>query len=125
MTQESLYKGIDAAVPGGRLNDIGAAVQDHAESAGYGIVREFVGHGIVLKLHEDPQIPNYGKRGTGILLRVGMVLAIEPMVNEGRPDVRVLSDGWTAVTVDGGLSAHFEHTIAILESGPEILSRIH
>ena len=125
ITEQSLYKGIDAAVPGGRLHDIGAAVQLCAESAGYTVVREFVGHGIGQALHEDPQVPNYGTKGTGMILKVGMVLAIEPMINEGKPEVKILSDGWTAVTVDGKLSAHFEHTIAITENGPEILTSIH
>lgn len=125
ITEESLYRGIDAARPGGRLHDIGAAVQACVESAGYTVVRDFVGHGIGLSLHEDPQVPNYGTKGTGISLKVGMVLAIEPMVNEGKPDVKVLSDGWTAVTVDGKLSAHFEHTVAILENGPEVLTVLH
>lgn len=123
VTEESLYKGIEAAQPGRHLHDIGAAVQEHVERAGFSVVRDFVGHGIGRALHEDPQVPNFGKRGTGPVLKVGMVLAIEPMVNEGDPNVRVLSDGWTAVTVDGKLSAHFEHTIAITENGPEILTQ--
>lgn len=122
ITEESLYRGIDAAKPGGRLHDIGAAVQTHVEGHGFSIVREFVGHGIGLSLHEDPQVPNYGTKGTGMTLKAGMVLAIEPMVNLGKPDVKILSDGWTAVTVDGKLSAHFEHTVAITENGPEILT---
>ncbi len=124
VTQEALYKGIEAARPEGRLHDIGAAIQAHVESAGFSIVREFVGHGIGRSLHEDPQIPNYGKSGTGPLLRVGMVIAIEPMVNMGGPEVEVLEDGWTAVTKDRSLSAHFEHTVAITENGPEILTVI-
>lgn len=123
-TEESLYKGIDAAVAGGRLQDISHAVQSHVESAGYSVVRDFVGHGIGKKLHEDPQVPNYGVPGRGIQLKPGMVLAIEPMVNKGTYSVRVLDDGWTAVTVDGSLSAHFEHTIAITKQGPDILTRL-
>lgn len=123
-TEESLYKGIDAAVAGGRLQDISHAVQSHVESAGYSVVRDFVGHGIGKKLHEDPQVPNYGVAGRGIQLKPGMVLAIEPMVNKGSYSVRVLGDGWTAVTVDGSLSAHFEHTIAITKQGPDILTRL-
>lgn len=125
ITQESLYKGIQAAQPGGRLNDIGSAVQEYVEEAGYSVVREFVGHGIGEALHEDPQVPNFGVKGTGIKLQPGMVLAIEPMVNEGKPEVRILDDGWTAVTVDGKLSAHFEHSVAITESGPVILSELN
>jgi len=125
VTEESLYKGIQAAQPGGHLHDIGAAVQEHAEEAGYSVVREFVGHGIGKSLHEEPQIPNFGSRGTGVKLTPGMVLAIEPMINQGRPEVRILEDGWTAVTVDGKLSAHFEHSIAITEKGPVILSQLN
>lgn len=123
ITKESLYKGIEKAVPGGRLSDISNAIQTHVESAGYSIVRVFVGHGIGSKLHEEPQIPNYGSPGIGIRLSAGMTLAIEPMVNEKGPDVKILDDGWTAITKDGGLSAHFEHTIAITENGPDILSQ--
>lgn len=124
VTEKSLYAGISQAVAGARLFDISYAVQDCVESAGYSVVRDFVGHGIGKKLHEEPQVPNYGKPGRGIQLRPGMVLAIEPMVNKGRFDVKVLNDGWTAVTVDGSLSAHFEHTVAITEHGPEILTRL-
>ena len=124
ITEESLYKGIDAAQPNARLHDIGAAVQEHVEQAGYSVVREFVGHGIGQALHEDPQIPNYGTRGTGPQLKVGMVIAIEPMVNAGDAGVEILEDGWTAVTKDGSLSAHFEHTLAILPNGPEILTTL-
>ncbi|MCB0326432.1 MAG: type I methionyl aminopeptidase [Bdellovibrionales bacterium] len=122
VTEESMYCGIRAAVPGGHLFDIGAAVQEHAESFGFSVVRDFVGHGIGRALHEDPQVPNYGTKGYGMKLKVGMVLAIEPMINEGRPDVKILEDGWTAVTKDGKRSAHFEHSIALTERGPEILS---
>jgi methionyl aminopeptidase len=114
---------VAAAVAGGRLGDIGAAVQRSAEGAGYSVVREFVGHGIGRKLHEPPQVPNFGEPGTGAWLRPGLVLAIEPMVNAGRPGIRTLEDGWTAVTEDGSLSAHFEHTVAITEAGPEVLTR--
>jgi methionyl aminopeptidase len=117
-TREALAAGVAAAVAGGRLGDIGAAVQRSAEGAGYSVVREFVGHGIGRKLHEPPQVPNFGQPGTGEPLRPGMVLAIEPMVNVGRPGVRTLEDGWTAVTDDGSLSAHFEHTVAVTEGGP-------
>ena len=122
VTEESLHKGIKEARPGARLYDIGAAVQEHAESAGFSVVRDFVGHGIGQQLHEEPQVPNYGQRGRGMVLQAGMVLAIEPMINEGSADVKILDDGWTAVTKDGKLSAHFEHSIAITENGPVILS---
>jgi methionyl aminopeptidase len=122
VTEESLYRGIEQARAGNRLGDISAAVQEHVEAAGFSVVRDYVGHGIGKSLHEDPQIPNYGTRGRGIVLKKGMVLAIEPMVNEGRYNVRVTGDGWTVVTEDGKLSAHFEHTIAISDDGPEILS---
>jgi methionyl aminopeptidase len=121
-TREALARAIAAAVPGGRLGDLGAAVQAHVEPRGYSVVRDFVGHGIGRRLHEPPQIPNFGVRGTGPALRPGMVLAIEPMVNAGGHDVETLEDGWTAVTSDGSLSAHFEHTVAITAAGPEILS---
>lgn len=123
-TERSLSIGIDKAVPGGRLFDISHAVQSYVEQLGYSVVRDFVGHGIGRKLHEDPQIPNYGQPGTGVRLKVGMVLAIEPMINEKSFEVNVLEDGWTVVTNDGGLSAHFEHTVAITENGPEILTRV-
>jgi methionyl aminopeptidase len=122
ITEESLHLGIKEARPGGRLYDIGAAVQEHAEKAGFSVVRDFVGHGIGQQLHEDPQVPNYGQRGRGMVLQSGMVLAIEPMINAGSPDVKIKQDGWTAVTKDGKLSAHFEHSIAITEKGPVILS---
>ncbi len=122
VTRESLYKGIEAAQPGNRLHDISAAVQEHCEAQGFSIVKDFVGHGIGRALHEDPQVPNFGTRGTGPKLQPGMVLAIEPMVNAGGAEVQVLDDGWTAVTRDGSLSAHFEHSIAITEDGPVILS---
>jgi len=124
VTNEALYKGIAEARTANRLGDISAAVQDHVERAGFSVVRDFVGHGIGQKLHEEPQIPNYGIRGRGISLKAGMVFAIEPMVNEGTYHVKVMKDGWTVVTSDGKLSAHFEHTIAITENGPEILSKL-
>jgi methionyl aminopeptidase len=122
VTKEALFLGIGQAVAGNRLSDISHAVQDHVEKAGFSVVRKFVGHGIGKDLHEDPQIPNYGKPGVGIRLKPGMVFAIEPMVNAGGYDVETLDDGWTAVTKDGSLSAHFEHTIAITENGPVVLS---
>lgn len=123
-TSESLVKGIQQAVAGNRLFDISHAVQVHVEHSGYSVVRDFVGHGIGKKLHEDPQVPNYGKAGRGVQLKLGMVLAIEPMVNSGTHIVKVLDDGWTAVTADGSLSAHFEHTVAITRQGPDILTRL-
>ena len=122
VTEQALYKGIDQAVANGRLSDISHAVQKHVENAGFSVVRIFVGHGIGSNLHEDPQIPNFGKPGMGIHLKPGMTLAVEPMVNQKSYDVEILEDGWTAVTKDSGLSAHFEHTIAITNNGPAILS---
>ena len=122
VTEASLYQGIEAVRPGARVSDIGQAVQAYVEARGFSIVREFVGHGIGTKLHEEPQIPNYGPGGRGPRLAEGMVLAIEPMVNAGKPGVRVLQDGWTAVTVDGRRSAHFEHTVAVTADGVEILT---
>lgn len=124
ITKRSLELGIEAAVIGGRLSDISSAVQTCVEKEGYSVVREFVGHGIGRELHEAPQIPNFGPPGQGPRLKAGMVLAIEPMINMGRPEVKILEDGWTAVTVDGRPSAHFEHTVAVTEDGPEILTRI-
>jgi len=124
VTEESLYKAIQKAVPGNKLFDISAAVQAHAEANGFSVVRDYVGHGIGRKLHEDPMVPNYGKANTGPDLKAGMVIAIEPMVNEKSFEVITLEDGWTVVTEDGGLSAHFEHTVAITEKGPLILSKI-
>lgn len=118
VTEEAMYKGIDQARVGHRLSDIGHTIQRHAEAHGFSVVRDFVGHGIGRQLHEDPQVPNYGRPGQGSRLQFGMVLAIEPMVNVGRPQVKVLDDQWTAVTQDGSLSAHFEHTIAIQPEGP-------
>ena len=118
VTEEALYKGIEQAVVGNRLSDISHAVQCHAEAASFSVVTDFVGHGIGRQLHEEPQVPNYGKPGQGLRLQAGLVLAIEPMVNIGRSAVRVLADQWTAVTTDGSLSAHFEHTIVIENGGP-------
>lgn len=122
VTEASLKRGIKAVRPGATLGDVGAAVQEVVEAEGFSVVRDFVGHGIGTKLHEDPQVPNFGRRGQGQKLREGMVIAIEPMVNAGGPDVQVLSDGWTAVTQDGSLSAHFEHTVAVTAQGAEILT---
>ena len=121
-TRESLYEGIRAAVYGGRIGDISHAVQAYVEARGYSVVREFVGHGVGASLHEAPEVPNFGRPGHGIRLVPGMTLAIEPMVNLGGPDVRVLPDGWTVKTTDGTLSAHFEHTVAITADGPVILT---
>lgn len=123
-TEEALYRGIKEMRAGNRLCDISAAVQECVEAAGFSVVRDFVGHGIGRSLHEEPQIPNYGVRGRGVKLEVGMVFAIEPMVNEGTYKVKVLDDGWTVVTADGKLSAHFEHSVAISENGPVILSKV-
>ena len=125
VTEQSLYAGIAQAKDGNRLGDISAAVQDTVEDAGFSVVRDFVGHGIGKNLHEDPQIPNFGKKGRGIELKSGMILAIEPMVNEGKYKVQVLPDGWTVVTKDGSLSAHFEHSVAITDNGPDILSKLN
>lgn len=122
VTRGSLAKGIEQARPGRYLSDISHAIQTEVEKEGYSVVRKLVGHGIGRKMHEDPQVPNFGKPGRGVLLREGMVLAIEPMVNVGGEDVRILEDDWTVVTMDGSLSAHFEHTVAIRESGPDILT---
>ena len=122
-TRESLYEGIAAAVSGGRLGDIGAAVQQYVEKRGYSVVRQFVGHGIGTQLHEAPEVPNFGTHGRGIRLMPGMTLAIEPMVNMGGFDVKVMPDGWTVLTKDGSLSAHFEHTIVITPDGPQILTK--
>jgi methionyl aminopeptidase len=124
ITEEALYKGIAEIKAGNRIGDISSAIQGHVEAAGYSVVRDLVGHGIGKSLHEDPQVPNYGSGGRGIELKPGMVFAIEPMVNEGTYRVEILRDGWTVVTADGKLSAHFEHSVAITENGPVILSRI-
>lgn len=123
-TEDALYRGIDEARQHNRLGDISFAVQNHVERLGFSVVREYVGHGIGRKLHEDPPVPNFGVRGRGIELKPGMVFAIEPMVNEGTHKVKVRPDGWTVVTADGKLSAHFEHTVAVTENGPEILSTL-
>jgi methionyl aminopeptidase len=123
VTQASLEAAIQQAVPGGRLFDISATVQEMCEAEGFGVVREFVGHGIGRSMHEDPQLPNFGLRGRGPRLKPGMVLAIEPMINAGAPEVKVLPDGWTTITQDGSLSAHFEHTVAITRDGPLVLTR--
>jgi len=123
-TEESLYAAINVATPANRLSDISCAVQTYIEARGFSVVRDFVGHGIGKNLHESPQVPNYGLPGRGVKLKPGMVLAIEPMINEKGHAVRILGDGWTAVTEDGGLSAHFEHTVAITEHGPEILTKL-
>jgi methionyl aminopeptidase len=125
-TEESLYAAIDKMRPGNRLNDVGGAVQDYVEPLGFSVVREFCGHGIGRRMHEPPQVPNYRSRGrdANLILREGLVLAVEPMVNLGRADVEVEEDGWTVVTVDGKPSAHFEHTIAVTEAGPEVLTLV-
>ena len=125
VTEEALYRGIEKAKAGSRLSDISHAIQTHVEDNGFSIVRTFVGHGIGKSLHEDPQIRNFGSPGRGPKLKAGMVLSIEPMVNMGKSDVVILSDNWTAVTVDKSLSAHFEHTVAITENGPEILTKVN
>jgi methionyl aminopeptidase len=123
VTEASLYRGIEQARVGNNVGDVGAAVQEYVEAAGFSVVREFVGHGIGTRLHEEPQVPNFGSKGQGAKLREGMVLAIEPMVNTGGPGTRVLEDKWTAVTEDGGYSAHFEHCVAITKDGPVILTQ--
>lgn len=122
VTEASLRAGIAAVKPGATLGDIGAAVQGVVESHGFSVVRDFVGHGIGSNMHEEPQVPNFGEAGRGMKLRAGMVIAIEPMVNVGKPEVRVLKDGWTAVTDDGSMSAHFEHTVAVTDTGARILT---
>jgi methionyl aminopeptidase len=123
VTEASLEMAIQQAQVGGRLGDISFAVQEMCEAEGFGVVKEFVGHGIGKSMHEDPQVPNFGPRGKGPRLKAGMVLAIEPMINAGSAEVKVLPDGWTTVTVDGSLSAHFEHTVAITREGPLVLTR--
>jgi len=122
VTEQSLHEGIARAVVGNRLSDISHAIQEYVEVRGFSVVREFVGHGIGQHLHESPQVPNYGPAGKGVRLKAGMVLALEPMINIGGPDVEIMEDQWTAVTLDRKLSAHFEHTIAITDRGPEILT---
>jgi methionyl aminopeptidase len=123
VTEAALYKGIEQAKIGNAVGDVGAAVQEFVEANGFSVVREFVGHGIGTKLHEEPQVPNFGSRGHGAPLKEGMVLAIEPMVNSGGPEARVLADKWTAVTADGSFSAHFEHCVAVTKDGPVILTQ--
>ena len=123
-TRESLYEGIKAAVAGGRIGDIGFAISRYVEARGFSVVREFVGHGIGTKLHEAPEVPNFGTSGKGIRLLPGMTIAIEPMINAGESGVKTLSDGWTVVTSDGSLSAHFEHTVAITSDGPQIMTQV-
>ena len=122
VTEASLQAGIAAVKPGATLGDMGAAVQGVVEREGFSVVRDFVGHGIGAHMHEDPQVPNFGEAGRGMKLSAGMVIAIEPMVNAGKPDVRVLEDGWTAVADDGSMSAHFEHTVAVTATGARILT---
>jgi len=124
VTEEALELAIEKARLGNRVGDVSATVQTHAEANGYSVVREFVGHGIGKAMHEEPQIPNFGQPGHGPVLKEGMVFAIEPMLNAGGPGVRVLDDNWTAVTVDGGLSAHFEHMVAVTRNGPDVLTRL-
>lgn len=124
VTRESLYEGIRVAVAGGRIGDIGAAVQRYCEERGFSVVRDYIGHGIGQKLHEDPEVPNYGTPGRGVRLLPGMTIAIEPMINQGGAGVKTMPDGWTVKTKDGKLSAHFEHTIAITADGPQILTLI-
>ncbi|MBO6125112.1 MAG: type I methionyl aminopeptidase [Bacteroidaceae bacterium] len=121
-TKEALYKGIEAALPGKRIGDIGASVQEHCTSAGYGVVREFVGHGIGKEMHEDPQVPNYGRRGNGPMIKNGLCIAIEPMITLGNPSVYMMPDRWTIKTRDGKVAAHFEHTIAVHNGKFDILS---
>ncbi|MDF1493595.1 type I methionyl aminopeptidase [Caproiciproducens sp. CPB-2] len=122
-TRESLFEGIKAATAGHRIGDVGSAVQRYAEARGYSVVRDFVGHGVGAKMHEDPSVPNYGTPGRGVRLLPGMTIAIEPMINQGVKEVKTLADGWTTVTADGKLSAHFEHSIAITPDGPVILTQ--
>ncbi|MBO5227561.1 MAG: type I methionyl aminopeptidase [Lachnospiraceae bacterium] len=123
-TRESLYEGISAAVSGGRIGDIGHAIQSYVEARGYSVVRKFIGHGIGTHLHEAPEVPNFGTAGRGIRLMPGMTLAIEPMINAGKSDVKILPDGWTVLTTDGSLSAHFEHTIVVTPDGPKIMTLV-
>ena len=123
-TKESFYRGVANAVIGKRLGDIGSAVESYTNSCGFSVVREFVGHGIGREVHEDPNVPNYGTPGRGTRLLKGMTIAVEPMVCAGKANVKVLSDGWTVVTLDGSLAAHYEHTIAITEEGPILLTKI-
>ena len=123
-TEQALFKAIEQARPGNRLGDIGSTVQGYVEARNYSVVREFVGHGVGAKLHEDPSVPNYGTPGRGVRLQAGMTIAIEPMVNQGRHEIEVLKDGWTIMTKDHSLAAHFEHTVAITPDGPVVLTRL-
>ena len=125
VTHDALYKGIGAAKVGGRIGDIGYAVQSYVEANGFSVVRQFVGHGVGTHLHEAPEVPNFGNQGHGIRLMPGMTIAIEPMVNIGKPEVKIMPDGWTTLTKDGSLSAHFEHTVALTENGPELLTKVN
>jgi len=122
ITYECMWRGIDAVKPGGFLGDIGHAIQEHAERNGYSVVREFCGHGIGTKFHEEPQVLHYGRPGTGLLLQPGMTFTVEPMINAGKPDIRQLADGWTIVTKDHSLSAQWEHTVLVTETGHEVLT---
>lgn len=124
VTQKSLQEGIEQAIPGKRMGDVSAAIQRYAEAHGFSVVREYVGHGIGRQMHEDPQVPNWGTPGRGMILKKGMALALEPMINAGKADVRVLDDRWTVVTQDGQWSAHFEHTVALTDNGPEVLTKL-
>ncbi|MBO0800179.1 MAG: type I methionyl aminopeptidase, partial [Blastocatellia bacterium] len=124
ITRESLFQAMEKMVPGNRLYDVSYAVQEYVERRGYTVVREFCGHGIGQQMHEEPQVPNYGRPGTGPRLKVGWVLAVEPMVNAGTHDIHVLADGWTVKTKDGKASSHFEHTIAVTENGPVVLTAL-
>lgn len=123
-TKESFFRGVKMAVAGGRIGDIGASISEFAENFGYGVVRKYVGHGVGHELHEDPEVPNFGTRGRGARLYTGMTIAIEPMINMGTPDVKVLGDGWTVKTADGLLSAHYEHTVAITDGEPMLLTMV-
>ena len=124
VTKQSFFEAVRFAVPGNRIGDIGSAVQDCAEAAGYTVVRKYVGHGVGAELHEDPEVPNFGTKGRGVRIYSGMTLAIEPMVNQGTADVKVLDNGWTVVTADGKLSAHYEHSIAVTDNGPLLLTDV-
>lgn len=123
-TKECFYKGVEQIREGARLGDLGCAIQTHAEAQGFGVVRKYIGHGVGRDLHEDPEVPNYGTAGRGLRFREGMVIAVEPMINAGTPDVKELNDGWTVVTADGSLSAHYEHTLALTENGVVLLTKV-
>ncbi len=122
-TKQSLYEGIRQAIPGNRIGDVGHAIQEYVEARGFSVVREYVGHGVGKELHESPEVPNFGQPGRGVRLAAGMVIAIEPMINAGRRQIKQMPDGWTVITADGSLSAHFEHTVAITDNGPVILTQ--